>query len=87
MGARANQFRHVVDVDGRLLGIDARVVDVAALLGIAGLDPHRSVILVLEGRRLLIPPGQLIRLDEDQVAFFETVPAASWRSISLAVAA
>ena len=69
------ELRHIVDVDGQLIGIDAGMVDASMLLRRAGRDPDRRVFLMRAGERTAIAPQQRIRLDEDQVLFFETMPA------------
>ena len=65
-------FRHIVDVDGQLLAIDAEVIDTASLLAKAGLTPDRQLWLVRAGERFLVQARQLVRLSESEVLFFET---------------
>jgi hypothetical protein len=65
-------FRHIVDVDGQLLSIDADVVDAASLLAKANRPADRSLWLVRAGERFLIQARQLVRLSQDEVLFFET---------------
>jgi hypothetical protein len=65
-------FRHIVDVDGQLLAIDAEVIDTASLLAKAGRPADRTLWLVRAGERFLVPPRQLVRLSQEEVLFFET---------------
>lgn len=65
-------LRHIVDVDGQLLGIDAGVVDPATLLARAGRPAGSQLWLVRAGERIAIGARQAIRLSEDAVLFFET---------------
>lgn len=65
-------FRHVVDVDGQLLAIDADIIDPGTLLAKANRSPERQLWLVRAGERLLLQARQLIRLPQDEVLFFET---------------
>jgi hypothetical protein len=65
-------FRHIVDVDGQLLSIDADVVDTASLLAKANRPADRSLWLGRAGERFLIQARQLVRLSQDEVLFFET---------------
>lgn len=65
-------FRHIVDVDGQLLAIDADLIDPATLLAKANRSAERQLWLVRAGERLLLQAHQLIRLPQDEVLFFET---------------
>ncbi len=65
-------FRHIVDVDGQLLAIDADMIDPATLLSKANCSPERQLWLVRAGERILLRARQLIRLPNDEVLFFET---------------
>lgn len=65
-------LRHIVDVDGQLLAIDAEVIDTASLLARANRPADRQLWLVRAGERFAIPPRQLLRLSQDEVLFFET---------------
>lgn len=65
-------YRHIVDVDGQLLAIDADLIDVASLLARADISPDRQVWLVRAGERILVEQRQSIRLSQDEVLFFET---------------
>lgn len=68
-------LRHIVDVDGQLLGIDAEVVDPATLLARANRPAGSQLWLVRAGERIAIGARQAIRLSEDAVLFFETASA------------
>ncbi len=70
------ELRHIVDVDGQLIGIDADMVDASTLLARAGRGPDRRVFLVRAGERTAVAPHQRLRLSEREVLFFETVPTA-----------
>jgi hypothetical protein len=65
-------FRHIVDVDGQLLAIDADLVDPATLLAKANRPVDQPLWLVRAGERLLLQSRQMIRLTQDEVLFFET---------------
>jgi hypothetical protein len=69
------ELRHIVDVDGQLLGIDADVVDTATLLTRAKRPAESQLWLVRAGERIAIEARQAIRLSEDAVLFFETASA------------
>ena len=69
------ELRHIVDVDGQLIGIDADVVDAGTLLRRTHRSADRRVFLIRAGERIAIGTHQHIRLDEDEVVFFETMPA------------
>jgi hypothetical protein len=72
MGFSDIGLRHIVDVDGQLLGIDAEVIDTTYLLARANRPADRSLWMVRAGERLLVQPKQRIRLTQDEVIFFET---------------
>ncbi len=72
MGFSDIGLRHIVDVDGQLLGIDAEVIDTASLLARANRPSERQLWCVRAGERIAVPPKHLIRLSEDEVLFFET---------------
>jgi len=72
MGYWDTEMRHIVDVDGQLLAIDADVVDPATLLKKANQSVHQQLWLVRRGERLALGSGDLIRLTRDEVLFFET---------------
>ncbi len=65
-------FRHIVDVDGQLLAIDAEVIDTTSLLAKANRPSNRPLWLVRAGERFLLQARQLVRLSQDEVLFFET---------------
>jgi hypothetical protein len=68
------EMRHIVDVDGQLLAIDADVIDTSSLLRMANRPIDRQLWQVHAGERFPVQPKQLLRLSEDQVLFFETSP-------------
>jgi len=70
-------MRHIVDVDGQLLAIDAEVIDTATLLERAGRPAGSVLWLVRAGERTSIEPRQLLRLSQDEVLFFATGASAS----------
>lgn len=77
------ELRHIVDVDGQLIGIDADVVDASTLLVHAGRGPDRRVYLVRAGERTAVAPHERLRLSEREVLFFETVQApVAWNAVS-----
>ena len=65
-------MKHIVDVDGQLLGIDAEVIDTTRLLEKANRPTNSHLAMVRAGERILLQPRQLIRLSSDEVLFFET---------------
>jgi len=65
-------LRHIVDLDGQLLAIDAEVIDTSSLLAKANKPFDMSLWLVRAGERFAIQSRQLIRLSQDEVLFFET---------------
>ena len=65
-------LRHIVDVDGQLLAIDAEVIDTASLLAKANLPTDRRLWLVRAGEYFTLGSKQLLRLSQDEVLFFET---------------
>ena len=65
-------LRHIVDVDGQLLAIDAEVIDTASLLAKANLPTDRQLWLVRAGEYFALDAKQLLRLSQDEVLFFET---------------
>lgn len=71
------ELRHIVDVDGQLLGFDAEVVDTATLLARANRPAASELWMVRAGERTAIAPRQAIRLSRDDVLFFETSAMAT----------
>ena len=71
-------YRHIVDVDGQLLAIDADLIDIASLLARADISADRQVWLVRAGERVPVEHRQTIRLSQDEVLFFET--AEAWQT-------
>ena len=65
-------LRHIVDLDGQLLAIDAEVIDTSSLLAKANKPFDMPLWLVRAGERFAVQPRQLIRLSQDEVLFFET---------------
>lgn len=65
-------LRHIVDVDGQLLAIDAEVIDTASLLAKANLPTDRQLWLVRAGEYFALGAKQLLRLSQNEVLFFET---------------
>ena len=65
-------LRHIVDIDGQLLAIDAEVIDTASLLAKAHLPADRQLWLVRAGEYFALGAKQLLRLSQDEVLFFET---------------
>ena len=70
-------MKHIVDVDGQLLAIDADVIDTARLLEKARLPGDSQLVMLRAGERILLGPRQLIRLSKDEVLFFETDQCAA----------
>lgn len=65
-------MKHIVDVDGQLLAIDADVIDTTRLLEKANRPIDSHLAMVRAGERILLQPRQLIRLSAHEVLFFET---------------
>lgn len=86
MGFSDIGLRHIVDVDGQLLGIDAEVIDTASLLARANRPADSHLWMVRAGERFAIQPKQLIRLSEDDVIFFETSTRSRWPAVQLMAA-
>ncbi|MDC8753851.1 hypothetical protein OIK40_04250 [Erythrobacter sp. sf7] len=76
-------MKHIVDVDGQLLAIDADVIDTTRLLEKAKRPTDRHLVMVRAGERILLQPRQLVRLSRNEVLFFETDERAAgqhdWR--------
>lgn len=85
MGTWDIGMRHVVDVDGQLLAIDAEVIDAASLLAKANRPLDRQLSVVRRGERFAIHPKSLICLHQDEVLFFES--SAETRSLPISLAA
>jgi hypothetical protein len=79
-------LRHIVDVDGQLLGIDAEMIDPTMLLKRANRPSDSSLWMIHAGERVAVYPDQLIRLVEDEVLFFQTSQRIYWPAIDLAAA-
>jgi hypothetical protein len=76
MGIWDIELRHIVDVDGQLLAIDADVIDTTSLLEKANRPADRELWQIHAGERFLVSPKQLFRLPKDRVLFFETSATA-----------
>lgn len=72
MGSWDLGMRHIVDVDGQLLAIDAEVIDTTSLLARANRPIDRQLWLVRAGERFLLRARQLVQLSRDEVLFFES---------------
>ena len=81
------ELRHIVDVDGQLLGIDAEVVDTATLLARANRPAASQLWMVRAGERVALEPRQAIRLREDSVLFFESSDRSGRREMPRLMAA
>jgi hypothetical protein len=72
-------LRHIVDVDGQLLAVDAEVIDASALLAKADRPADRQLWLVRAGERFALKPKDVVRLSQNEVLFFESSqPTAVW---------
>lgn len=67
-------MKHIVDIDGQLLAIDAEVIDTTTLLKQAELPADRALWLVRAGEQFLLQARQSVRLNRDEVLFFESRP-------------
>lgn len=74
-------YRHIVDIDGQLLAIDAEVIDTTSLLARANRPTDRHLCLVRAGERFTLQPKQLVRLSQDEVLFFESSDALEPRAL------
>ena len=70
-------MKHIVDVDGQLLAIDADVIDTTRLLEKANRPTDYHLAMVRAGERILLQPRQLIRLPVDEVLFFESFESST----------
>ena len=77
-------FRHIVDIDGQLHGIEQQCVDARSLLGLAGHDAGRDLYQVRGDLMHPVEPGRSVRLSEDEVAFFRSVPSTARIAMRLA---
>jgi hypothetical protein len=84
MASRTEQraLRHIVDVDGLLLGIDEELLPASALLARAGVRGERRLVRLLGERVVELERDQPIAFREDEVAFFRSIPArvAAWQA-------
>lgn len=81
MGFSDIGLRHIVDVDGQLLGIDQEAIEVGSLLARANRSTERHVWLVRQGERRYLDPTQIVTLSEDEVLFFETAETTGWSAM------
>lgn len=70
-------FRHIVNVDGVLLGIEQDAVDAEHLLRRAGLPEGRRLVRLSGEQVIPIAAGQKFQLCEDDVPFFRSVPVTA----------
>ncbi|GEM71948.1 MAG: hypothetical protein GY736_08900 [Sphingomonas sp.] len=68
------EFRHIVDVDGMLIGVDPVIVTPASLLARAGVATDRAVMLVVDDVETTIAADVAMTLSETQVVFLRTRP-------------
>lgn len=80
----SRSFRHVVDVDGQLHGVEERLVAVSTLLALAGRDGRDTLFRVDRGCAVALDPARPVALSEDEVAFFETASAVARHPMRLA---
>ncbi len=76
----APELRHIVDVDGRLLGIDPPSVTARQLLARAGLPVDRDLVVVTGCGEVPIRAEQAIVLAEHEVLFFRSSASARFGS-------
>ncbi len=73
------EFRHIVDVDGMLIGVDPVIVTPASLLARAGVASDRAVILVADDVETIIAADVAMTLSETQIVYLRTRP---WRAMT-----
>jgi len=71
-------FRHIVDVDGLLLGIEQQAIDADQLLRRARLPAGRRLVRLSGEDASPVAAGQQIQLSEDEVQFFRSMPTSAW---------
>ncbi len=65
------ELSHIVDVDGRLIGLDAKVVTAAVLLERAGLcRESMELSLILEEKPIALSPNDRVLLSEAELLYF-----------------
>lgn len=69
------EFRHIVDVDGMLIGVDPVIVTPVSLLARAGLATDLEVMLVVDDVETAIAADGAMTLSETQVVFLRTRPS------------
>lgn len=72
MAAGTIELRHIVDIDGQLIGVEPPIIDAESLMKRAGRAGDGRLVLVRGGRRTVLNGGDRISLREDEVLFFET---------------
>jgi hypothetical protein len=77
MASRIEQsiFRHIIDVDGLLLGIADELVQASFLMTRAGIHGDRRLVRLVGERVIELTDDQPVMLREDEVAFFRSVLA------------
>ncbi len=68
------EFRHIVDVDGMLIGVDAITATPATLLARAGIATPSTVMMVVDDREIALAADDAITLTETRVVFLRTSP-------------
>lgn len=71
------EFRHIVDVDGMLIGVDPVIVTPASLLARAGVPPDRAVLIVVDDVETTIEADIAMTLSETHVVFLRTRPSVA----------
>jgi hypothetical protein len=77
-------MRHIVDVDGQLLAIDAELIDARSLLGRANRPSDFHLYQVRAGERFRVGPNQLITLSEKELLYFQTFASTALPMAQLA---
>ena len=80
------ELRHIVDVDGQLIGIESPAVRASHLLARAGIEGGRRLALVTDDRELTLGDDQLVDLSEREVLFFRSVKGGQSGSVLLRAA-
>lgn len=79
--ASTPELRHIVDVDGQLIGIDPCTVSTVMLRALAGF--RGDLVQVLGELEMPLQSNQIVRLREDEVLFFRStrrLGADEWRA-------
>jgi hypothetical protein len=77
-------FRHIVDVDGLLIGIEQAAIDADHLMRRAGLPEGRRLLRLSGEQAFPIAVGHEIQLSENEVPFFRSMPISAWESGTIA---